>query len=165
MRKANKRFFLLLHYKHAGVPQSRLRDIYVAMTRSILEFSSNVYHSQLNKHQTNELERIQKRCLRAVYGYEKTYEELLHLSGLDTLEDRRTRAFEKFAKKTLKNEKYSAWFPLKPPIRTTRSKAIYLEEKAVGNRLFKSPIFAMRRVLNRTETSEVYDMSGLFNAP
>ena len=56
MQKFNKRFFLLLHYKRAGLPQTRLREIHVAMTRLILEFSSNVYHSQLNKHQINELD-------------------------------------------------------------------------------------------------------------
>ena len=83
-RRANKRFFLILHYKRAGVPKERLKDIYCSMTRSILEYSSNVYHSQINIGQSNELERIQKRSLRAIYGYEYTYVELLELNGTAT---------------------------------------------------------------------------------
>ena len=80
MRKANKRMFLLINFKRSGVPKDKLRDLYGAMTRSILEYTSNVYHSQLNKGQSNQLEQIQKRCLRIIYGYEYDYElSLIHI--------------------------------------------------------------------------------------
>ena len=46
-----------------------------------------------------------------------------------------------------------------------RSNAKFKEEKAIGNRLFNSPIFAIRRLLNNTETPEVYDTSNLFPLP
>ena len=80
------------------------------MTRSILEYSSNVYHSQLNTGQSNELEKIQKRCLRVIYGYNLTYDELLAKAQLNTLKERRVAAFEKFARKAVKNPKYNHWF-------------------------------------------------------
>lgn len=73
MKKAIKRYFFLLHYKRSGIPIDKLRDIYCAITRSILEYSSVVYHSQLNIGQSNELEHIQKRCLHAIYGYDYQY--------------------------------------------------------------------------------------------
>ena len=38
-RKANKRMFLLLNYKKSGVPKERLRDLYCAMNRSIIEYT------------------------------------------------------------------------------------------------------------------------------
>ena len=104
IRKASKRYFMLLHYKRAGLPSEKLKEIYCAITRSTLEYSSNVYHSMLNIGQSNELEKVQKRCLRAIYGYDKQYLDLLQLSGLETLKDRRIKSFEKFAtnlKKTL----------------------------------------------------------------
>ena len=165
IRKASKRYFLLLHYKRAGLPTDRLKDVYCAITRSILEYSSVVYHSQLNIGQSNKLEWVQKRCLRAIYGYDHTYKELLLLSGLASLKDRRTIAFEKFATNISKNRKYVHWFPYRLPTRNMRSTATYLEEKSVGNRLYNSPIFAMRRFLNKTESPEIVDMSGLFNDP
>ena len=102
---------------------------------------------------------------RQIYGYDHTYKELLLLSGLASLKDRRTIAFEKFATNISKNQKYVHWFPYRLPTRNMRSTATYLEEKSVGNRLYNSPTFAMRRFLNRTESPEIVDMSGLFNDP
>ena len=165
MRKANKRYYLLLHYKRSGLTSEKLKEIYCEITRSTLEYSSVVYHSQLNTGQSNELECIQKGCLRAIYGYDFNYEELLALSGLNTLKDRRIRAFQKFAKNTLQNTKYSHWIPPRLQSRTTRSTATLREEKAVGNRLYNSPIFAMQHFLNDTETPDIPDLSGLFNNP
>ena len=149
-RKSNKRQFLLLNYKRSGVPKERLNDLYCAMTRSILEYTSNVYHSLLNKGQSNELERIQKRSLRIIYGYHYDYQQLLELSGLETLQLRREKSFEKFTRKTAKNPKYMHWFPVNPTERLNRNTAPYKEEKSVGNRLYKSPIYAMRRLRNNS---------------
>ena len=56
IRKSNKRLFLLIHYKRSRVPTARLRDVYVALNKSILEYTSNVYHSQINIGQSNEVE-------------------------------------------------------------------------------------------------------------
>ena len=147
----------------SGITKERLRDIYCAVTRSILEYSSNVYHSQLNKSQSKQLERIQKRCLKAIYGYDYNYEELLRLANLDTLEERRQKAFEKFTSNTVKNPKYHHWFPNRVISRFTRSTAKYMEESAVGNRLYKSPIFTLRRHLNNTESPEIVNLSQLFS--
>ena len=135
------------------------------MNRSILEYTSNVYHSQINKGQSNELEKIQKRSLRIIYGYEHDYEKLLELSNLKTLKERREISFEKFARTTVKNPKYAHWFPKNPAIRSGRNTKIYKEEIANGNRLYNSPIFAMRRLLNDTKTIDQIDLSGLFNTP
>ena len=119
----------------------------------------------INRGQSNELERIQKRCLRVIYGYEHDYKTLLEMSGLKTLEERRLINFTKFTNKTLKNEKYSHWFPKNPSKRVNRNTKIYLEEKSAGNRLYKSPIFTMRRHLNNTATADQVDLTGLFNLP
>ena len=101
----------------------------------------------------------------AIYGYNHTYDELLVKAQLTTLKERREAAFEKFARKAVKNPKYNHWFPLKENLRQTRHSNLYKEEKAVGNRLFNSPIFAMRRLLNGNKVQEEVDLTGLFNAP
>ena len=139
----------------------------MASIRSVLEYSSVVYHSQVNQYQVNLLERVQKRCLRAIYGYSLNYVQLLQISGLETLKNRRQNAFEKFALKTCKNPRYSTWFPLRVTIRETRQNRPYLEQFANSQRLYRSPMFAIRRFLNdQTPVSCSFDdLSGAFNAP
>ena len=56
----------------------------------------------LAKYQIIKLENIKKRCLRSIYGYEKTYAELLTESNLESLEDRRDKAILEFAIKAAK---------------------------------------------------------------
>ena len=89
------------------------------------------------------------------------------MAQLPTLKERRIKAFERFTFKTAKNEKYKHWFPLKENIRGTRTPHVYKEEQAAGNRLYNSPIFAMRRLLNGTSVLKIeqIDMTGIFNAP
>ena len=53
----------------------------------------------LTKKQENDLETAQKKCLRCIFGYNKTYDELLEEYGLEPLKTRRTRAFLKFVRK------------------------------------------------------------------
>ena len=166
VKKANKRFFLLLKYKRAGVRKERLRDIYTSIIRSCLEYSSPVYHCQLNGYLNNLLERVQKKCLRTIYRYSMEYEELLGASNLSRLEQRRVIAFQKFTNKTVKNTKYANWFPKREIIKETRNTSIYLEELAVGDRLYNSPLFAMRHYLNNTESHrQTSDLIGIFNTP
>ena len=63
IRKANKRSFLLSNYKKNVVSKDKLLMIYTSTIRSIIEYSSNTYHTQLNKGQVNMLETVQKKCL------------------------------------------------------------------------------------------------------
>ena len=107
-----------------------------------MEYSSMVLHSQMSKYLSNLLEKNQKRALRAIFGWEKTYCDLLTESGLETLEKRREVNLRKFAENTVQNPKYSSrWFSQKEVIRRNINTPKYQEEKACGNRLFNSPIF------------------------
>jgi len=51
-------------------------QVYISIIRSVLEYASPVWHPGLSKAQANEIERIQKRCLRIIYP-ERTYTEAL----------------------------------------------------------------------------------------
>ena len=68
----------------------------------MLEYSAVSFTSQISKFQSNRIENIQKQCLKIMYGYDKSYKDLLELSGLETLKDRRKKLFENFARKALK---------------------------------------------------------------
>ena len=88
-----------MKYKRFGIKKERLKDVYTSIMRSILEYSVPAYNSQLTQFQKNLLEKIQKRALRLIYGFDKTYEAFLDESKLETLETRREKLFKKFAQK------------------------------------------------------------------
>ena len=150
------------------MPGRDLTKLYSALVRSVLEYSSVTYHSLLTRKQENDLETVQKKCLRCIFGYGKSYEDLLSESGMTTLKVRRERAVEKFARKTEGNPVYSHWFPPNPNPTSERNPTKYLEEFARTNRLYNSPLFYMRRLLNRTKHDpqpepHYIDLAHLFN--
>ena len=113
------------------------------------------------------IERVQKKCLRIIYGYELNYDELLQISGLETMESRRIKLFKKFTTKASENPKYRSWFPLKDTLRNTRNPRPYLEDRANSDGQYKSPLFAMRRIMNNNPpiSLDLTDLSDAFNAP
>ena len=84
IHRATKRMFVLRYYSRF-MGGNDLKKLYSALVRSVLEYSSVTYHSMITKKQSNDLEIIQKKCLRCMYGYQKSYEELLSESGMETL--------------------------------------------------------------------------------
>ena len=134
-----------------------------------MEYSNVTFGPMITRYDSNRLENIQKKCLRSIYGYGTKYEDLLDLANLETLEERRTKAVTKFAQKALKNEQFSHWFPLNTN-RSGRHGKIYEEKFAKSDRLYRSPLYTMRRILNetpsidRTNNPELVDLSHLFNS-
>ena len=72
----------------AGIYESDIIQVYISIIRSVLEYACPVWHPGLSKTQSNEIERVQKRCLRIIYP-KLTYTGVLLISGLDTLHARR----------------------------------------------------------------------------
>ena len=99
------------------MPGKDLLKLYGSLVRSVIEYSSVTYHSMLTKFQSNQLENIQKRCLRCLFGWNKSYADLLAESGLPTLASRRETAVKKFAEKALDNPNYRHWFSKNPSTR------------------------------------------------
>ena len=125
----------------------------------------------LTKYQSNRLENIQKKCLRSIYGFDLDYEQLLQIAELQTLEERRELAQRKFALKASKNPQFAHWFPLNKNRTSVRNPKMYEEQHASSDRLYNSPLFKMRRILNDTPSQERFntpnyiDLSHLFNEP
>ena len=63
------------------------------------------------------------------------------------MSDRRALALEKFAEKCITG-KYSHWLPLNDQSRRNRKTKIYKEDYARTDRLRKTPIFTIRRIMN-----------------
>ena len=61
-----------------------------------------------------------------------------------------TSAFKKFTLQLIKNERYTDWFPLREQVNhNLRTKNPYKELHAKTKRLYDSPLFTMRRLLNQ----------------
>ena len=65
--KVSKRYYLIFQLAGFGVAQHDITLIYCAIIRSILEYACAVWHSGLTTTQSNDIERVQKRCLRIIY--------------------------------------------------------------------------------------------------
>ena len=173
INRATSRFFVLRYYSNF-MSGNDLRKLYCALIRSVLEYSSVTYGPMLTKAQSNDLENVQKKCLRCMYGYQKTYSELLLESGLSSLKDRRQKAILKFAQKASENQNYHHWFPLNTSNRSSQrlsGRNKYMEHFARSKRLYNSPLFYMRRLLNGNQDDDeqphslVVDFSHVFNDP
>ena len=169
INRASSRFFVIRHLASFNADKTRLRNVYCSIVRSVMEYSSVTFGSMITKLDSNRLENLQKKCLRSIYGYGLEYEDLLVMANLESLEDRRSKALLKFARKAVENPQFSHWFPLNPN-RTGRHGKTYEEKFAKSDRLYRSPLFTMRRLLNDTPDSdrncnpEFFDLSHFFNA-
>ena len=67
VKKAAKRLFLLKVLKSYNAPVQDLKLFYTSVIRSILEYCAQVWHGNLTKDQSRDLERIQKRAVRIIF--------------------------------------------------------------------------------------------------
>ena len=74
--------------KSYNAPVQDLKLFYTSVIRSILEYCAQVWHGNLTKDQSRDLERIQKRAVRIIFPG-LTYDEALLKCNLVTLESRR----------------------------------------------------------------------------
>ena len=103
----------------------------------------------LSGDQSARLERLQGRALKCVFGWNKSYAEVLELSGLQSLENRRRDLVDNFARKASRDPRFSHWFPPSPSTgHDTRKRPQYAIEACRTERYMNSPVFYMRRRLN-----------------
>ena len=135
------------------VPIKDLITIYVAYIRSLLELSCVVWHSSLTEKDSDKLERVQKVGLRIILkdGY-VSYEKALQITGLYTLKCRHEMLCLNFAWSALKSTLSQSMFPRKKSdyhAQTARNRETFLVQKARTDRLQKSAIPCMQRLLNK----------------
>ena len=99
---------------------------------------------------TEQIETIQKRACRIIFGWETDYKTLIDMERVESLASRREKLVLNFAKKASKSERFGHWFKKKEYGEiNVRNKKQFEEEYARTDRLRKSPIFYMRRELNK----------------
>ena len=154
--KFRSRLWMLWRLKNSGMQTCDLLYIYIkkSVICPVLDFCAVTYHSLLTATQSESLERLQKSAFRLIYGSETTYADALSISGTESLVERRGLQLERFAVKASQNPRFKdKWFPQNNNEHTSllRTRNKYQEMSYTTDRLEKSPLFEMRRILNRID--------------
>ena len=150
-KKGYQRMTILRNLYEFDIPQEDLVMIYAQYIRSILEYNSNVWFSNLTEEEKDDIERVQRVALKIIMKEKYiSYEQALKNLNLDTLQERRLMLAERFAKKCAKSEKFQNLFPKNEKEGLNlRDPETYNVNFASKGRLFKSAIPAMQRLLNK----------------
>ena len=72
---------MIYQLKRAGINQNDLIRIYVSVIRPVVEYACPMCHTNLPKYLSDNIEIIQKRCLKTIFpGYQ--YENILQMVNL-----------------------------------------------------------------------------------
>ena len=149
VHKFNIRVWLIRHLLQAGVKQSKAALIYTTVVRPVIEYAVPVYHPMLSECQAKELEKLQRRMMKIIFGYKISYKKAMEMANLPTLAHRRQEITKKFATKLAASGNFDRWLPTHHPYQyELRNVLRYEEETAHTNWLYRSPIYTYRRMLN-----------------
>ena len=146
--RMRRRMWLLRYLKISGLEQDDLRKAYVVYIRPLAEYAAPAFHSLMTAGMVENLESQQLTALKIIYGYDLSRQELYEKAGLDTLAERRSELTLKFALKMSRNVDFKQHFPKHVAARNTRQEKMYEEFQTRSTRLYNSPIYHMRRILN-----------------
>ena len=151
IKRSYARMDILRKLSEYQPPVSDMKQVYITFVGSLLEQSSNVWHSSLTQQNEIDLERVQKIALKIILKDKYTsYLNALNILELDTLKDRREHMMLRFAQKCLKNPKMKNLFPPNQSSHTmnTRDHEHFQVFHANTKRLQDSPIIYMQNLLN-----------------
>ena len=143
-------FWSLIHLRGAGIRGRNLYRLYTVFVRPILESNAVVLHSQLTRTQCQQIERLQGQVLRLCFGGWISYARAREEFQIDTLEDRREKAVEKFVRKNINNPRFGPrWFPRRGDVDVDlRHRRRFEETRAKTQKYFRSPLLYMQRMAN-----------------
>ena len=145
----------LRHLKKAGITNQKLTLVYNSYIRPTIEYASVVYNSMISGGQSEEIERLQMMALKTIWGWNRSYSDVLEEAGIPRLDARRQAAVDKFAKKAAESDRYGGWFPLNQSLtHDLRHRDKYATDFARHERLKNAPIYAMRRRLNVLDNND-----------
>ena len=102
---------MIYQLKRAGINQNDLIRMYVSVIRPVVEYACPVWHTNLPKYLSDNIDIIQKRCLKTIFpGYQ--YENILQMVNLPTLHRRCDELCRVYFAKTKSNDhKLNALLP------------------------------------------------------
>lgn len=148
--KLRRKLWILHNLKFSGMPPDDILSVYLSTIRPVADFAAVAYHSLLTKEQSASIEKIQRRALKIIFGNQVAYHTALEFKNIPTLEQRRLTLVKNFALKTSACPRFGPkWFPqVGDRGRSTRQRARFQEFACRTERLRKSPLHFMRRLLN-----------------
>ena len=150
LNKARKKMWTLRNMKKSGMKKEDMLKIFNTVIRPIFDYAVSTYHSMLSIEMSNELERIQRQACKIIYGWDTDYDMLQENGTVESLKKRRERMVLNFARKTVQKERFKEWFPQKNYGELDLRRELLYEEKfARTERLKRSPVYYMRRELNK----------------
>ena len=148
-KRAYKRMIILKNLYHFNLPLSEMLLIYSLYIRTVLEQAAVVWHSSLTKGEQLDLERVQKVAMRIILKDQYIdYTHVLKVTGIPTLKARRNKLCLNFAKNCVKNDMTRDMFPKNNISLNTRQHEAYYVPHAKTDRLARSAIPYMARLLN-----------------
>ena len=152
VRKANMSMAILRKMSKFGATIKEMKQIYFSFVRSHLEKNATLWHSSLSKKNQNNLERVQKTALKIILGNNHiSYKQALLKLDIDDLSTRREKLCLGFARKCTKHPKLKNMFPRSADRKSKKSNKKYFVQYARTERLRKSAIPHMQRLLNRND--------------
>ena len=97
VKKAAKRVYILYQLKRADVSQTDLVTVYVSVVRPVLEYACPVWHTNLPKYLSDNIELIQKRALKSKFP-NKDFDDILNDIGMYILRERRNVIYAQYFK-------------------------------------------------------------------
>jgi hypothetical protein len=97
--KVSSRLYFLKQLKRSGLSTDDLKCVYTTLIRPVLEYASVVWHHGLTQAQSEQLEALQKRAIRIIYGrvvVNMPYSNALYYSDLESLRQRRASLGQTF---------------------------------------------------------------------
>ena len=133
-----------------GASVEDMKIIYFSYIRSILEQSSNVWHSSLSKDNENNLERVQKACLKIILKEKyENYENACNILEIDDLKTRRQKLFQKFTLDNITNEHFKKYFMENTINHNLRNIEQFKVIKAKTDRFKKSAVIEVQHIAKR----------------
>ena len=156
-QKGYARLWMMRRLKGLGANQNELLDIYHKQVRSVLELAVPVWQPSITKQEKRQIERVQRCAFNIILGHEyESYSNALGILKSESLEERRVRLCENFAKKSSKHQKYQTWFVpsiTEERLKKTRQKndTKYKPVKSRTERYKNSPLPYLTELLNNME--------------
>ena len=141
--------WILRHLKHNGFTEKELAIVYRTIILPVLDYWCVVYHPMITDKQDQQIERLQARALKNIYGYKMKYSDMREKARVTTHRARRIMLCDKFAEKAAANPRFAGWFPAREGRQGAKRQAeFYKEWTARTDRLNNLPLFYFRRCLN-----------------
>ena len=149
VKRGYTRMIILEKLYAFNLPVEEMVNMYILFIRSVLEQSCIVWHSSITVDDSNAIERVQKTALRIILAEDYTdYHSALQLTELSTLKERRSQLCLKFAKRHVRKGKDDGLFPRNVKNVNTRPHEAFYVTPARTDRLAKSAVPYMQRLLN-----------------